>query len=293
MWRLRGTCRDTSRKRRAKIFDEGSIGYYQQKLKEANDAVISAADAEAREAARRIVSIYEREIAKLEGKGLSTGAVSVTKDTAVTTGLGAAAANMDTSGIDEAVRKNEAMADSMEKIRDFKADAAKASVDALTNAFQSLGQAVGGTTGNILSLIGTMAQQVAQGVVTIASLMAQAKAAQMDSNEQMKDAAAKTFNAHAMIPFVGIALGIGFVASMIASMRNMPKFAEGAYADRPTFGIFGEAGPELVLPERKLDEAFRRNADKMGMGGKVEFVIRDSELVGILNNYGARSARRI
>ena len=280
-------------KKTAKIFDEGSIGYYQQKLKEANDAVISAADAEAREAARRIVSIYEREIAKLEGKGLSTGAVSVTKDTAVTTGLGAAAANMDTSGIDEAVRKNEAMADSMEKIKDFKADAAKASVDALTNAFQSLGQAVGGTTGNILSLIGTMAQQVAQGVVTIASLMAQAKAAQMDSNEQMKDAAAKTFNAHAMIPFVGIALGIGFVASMIASMRNMPKFAEGAYADRPTFGIFGEAGPELVLPERKLDEAFRRNADKMGMGGKVEFVIRDSELVGILNNYGARSARRI
>lgn len=155
-------------------------------------------------------------------------------------------------------------------------------VTSMADAFQSLGGAIGGAAGNVLSLVGAMAQQVVQGVTTIASLQAQAAAAAADATAQTADASAKTLNAHAMIPFVGVAMGIGMVSSIIATLQNLPKFAQGAYADRPTLGIFGEAGPELVLPERKLDEAFERH-QYGGIGGRVKFEIGERALTGWLD----------
>jgi hypothetical protein len=35
-------------------------------------------------------------------------------------------------------------------------------------------------------------------------------------------------------------------------VHNVKMFAEGGYADSPTLGIFGEAGPEYVIPQAKL-----------------------------------------
>ncbi len=276
-----------TQKKGPKVFDEGSIGYYQQKLKEANEAVIAATDAEAREAARLIVETYKREIEKLEGGGMTeaNSPASVNKDISGITGLAAAASSMDLSGM-------EAFADNEEKLRlqmelmkqmdEFNRGAMIQGVQALAGAFDTLGDSIGGAAGGILSLIGTMAQQIAQGVATIANLNAQGAAYRKNAGDALADATAKTFAAHAGIPFVGVAMGIGFVASMISMIRSLPQFAEGAYADRPTLGIFGEKGPELVVPERKLDEAFERNAGKMGASGQVNFKIHGRDLVGVL-----------
>lgn len=290
-----------------KVYADGTIGYYEQKLKEANEALNDAASAEAYNAAMQIVNIYKREITKLKGEGLTTTSTPVDKNVAQITGLSDAAAKIDTSGVRKAYENTEAIiqarkeyADLMADMQSFNQDAMLQGVDALAGAFDSLGHAIGGAAGSMVSLIGAMAQQVVQGVTTIANLYAQAAAyeltaaqARNDANAQAVDAAAKTINAHAMIPFVGVAMGLGLVATIFSALRSLPKFAEGAYADKPTLGIFGEAGPELVVPEKKLDEAFARNADKIGMGGKVEFVIRDSELYGILQNYEAKASRRI
>lgn len=122
----------------------------------------------------------------------------------------------------------------------------------------------------------------ASAAANTAALEAEATAAGIDATAQVADASAKTLNAHAMIPFVGVAMGIGMVSSIIATLQNLPKFAQGAYADRPTLGIFGEAGPELVLPERKLDEAFERH-QYGGIGGRVKFEIGERALTGWLD----------
>ena len=269
------------------MYDEGSIGYYQQKLKEANEKVLEATDAEAREAARRMVDTYKREIERLEGGGMtSQPSMAVARtDVANITGLSQAAANMDTSGVEAAVEATKAEREELRVLQEldaFQKDMAQESVMQLAGAFQSLGEAIGGTAGNIVSLVGTMAAQVAQGVATIASLHLQAAAYAVEAQKAGQAAAAKAMEAHAWIPFVGIAMGVGMVASMIAAIKSVPEFAEGAYADRPTLGIFGEKGPELVVPEKKLDEAFERNADKMGIGGRVRFEIDGRKLVGVL-----------
>lgn len=274
-------------KKQPKVYDEGAIGYYQQKLKEANEKVLEATDAEAREAARRMVDTYKREIERLEGNGMtSQPSMAVAKtDVAGITGLAQAAANMDTSGVEAAVKATNAAREELRVLQEldaFQKDMAQESVMQLAGAFEALGGAIGGTAGNIVSLIGTMAAQVAQGVATIMSLHLQAAAYADEARKAGQAAAAKAMEAHAWIPFVGIAMGVGMVASMIAAIKSVPEFAEGAYADRPTLGIFGEKGPELVVPEKKLDEAFERNADKMGIGGRVRFEIDGRKLVGVL-----------
>lgn len=270
-----------------KVYDEGSIGYYQQKLKEANEKVLEATDAEAREAAKRVVETYKREIEKLEGGGMTeaTGPVSVNKDISGITGLAAASSSLDLSGVSAAGKAEEEALSTLEALKEldaFNRGTMMDSLQSLSGAFDSLGNAIGGTAGSIVSLIASMASQIAQGAATIANLQAQNAMYKTNTNEAVKNAAAKTFAAHAAIPFVGIATAIGVVATIIASLKSIPQFAEGAYADRPTLGIFGEKGPELVVPEKKLDEAFERNADKMGIGGRVRFEIDGRKLVGVL-----------
>lgn len=99
-------------------------------------------------------------------------------------------------------------------------------------------------------------------------------------------AAAKTFAAHAYIPFAGTGIASGFVSTQqaIIAAAAIPKFAEGAVAYGPTLGIFGEyAGaqynPEVVAPLSKLKGLI---ADVGGAHGKVEFRIRYRDLVGVL-----------
>ena len=100
-------------------------------------------------------------------------------------------------------------------------------IDTTIGAVSSLGDAVGGTTGSIIKLIAAQAQQVVQGISTIASMKAQEQAAYAEMTAELGAAAASTMKAHSWIPFVGVAMGIGFVASMVAALMSLPKFAGG------------------------------------------------------------------
>lgn len=44
----------------------------------------------------------------------------------------------------------------------------------------------------------------------------------------------------------------GFNSGPFASVDDVPKFAKGGIVNRPTLGIFGEAGPEAIVPLGKL-----------------------------------------
>lgn len=89
----------------------------------------------------------------------------------------------------------------------------------------------------------------------------------------------------ASIPYVGPILAIAALASIVAAIATLPKFADGGLIYGPTLGLMGEYGgassnPEVVAPLNKL-----RALIGEGGGGtqKVEFHIEGRELVGIMN----------
>lgn len=135
------------------------------------------------------------------------------------------------------------------------------------------------------------AQNLANAASVVAGATADTAAAAAESanassvtTAKVGEAASKTMAAHASIPFVGIAIAAGMVASMIALMLSLPKFAKGGIAYGPTLGLFGEysgasSNPEVVAP---LDRLRSLIGTPEGVGGNVEFRISGRELVGIL-----------
>lgn len=116
----------------------------------------------------------------------------------------------------------------------------------------------------------------------------------VEANSAVAAAAAETMKAHASIPWVGIAIGAGMVATMLGLLFALPKFADGGLAYGPTLGLFGEyAGasnnPEVVAPLSKLKGML---ADVGGFGGgRVVFKIEGRTLVGILKKETTHQAR--
>lgn len=284
---------------------EGTLGYYEQKLKAANDALNQAASAEAYSAAKQIVAIYEREISKIKNGGISTSGTSVNTNIPSITGIDKAAASFDTKGLSEFGSSAKECADLLDRIADFKSDTMTEGIYQLSDAFQTLGNTVGGAAGNVLSLAGAMAQQVVSGMTTIATLKAE-QASHMANIAALRaealarhdhatvtalDAAAGALAAHSSIPFVGVAMGVGMVASLISTLSSMPKFAEGAYVNRPTVGLFGEAGPEFVLPEKKLDEAFQRNGSAGNIQVEGNITVKGEDINIALARYGQRTGK--
>lgn len=115
-----------------------------------------------------------------------------------------------------------------------------------------------------------------------------------EANTAVEAAAAETMKAHASIPWVGIAIGAGMVATMLGLLFALPKFADGGLAYGPTLGLFGEyAGasnnPEVVAPLSKLKGML---ADVGGLGGgRVVFKIEGRTLVGVLEKESNHRAR--
>lgn len=127
-------------------------------------------------------------------------------------------------------------------------------VGLLSDAFGRLGASIGGTTGEMLTFIGTILDATQQMLPLIAQIMAEKAARDANATSAATEAAAKTLSAHAGIPFAGVALGVAAVGAIIAAIQSVPKFAEGGIVNRATLGIFGEAGPEAVMPLDKLEE---------------------------------------
>lgn len=127
-------------------------------------------------------------------------------------------------------------------------------VGLLSDAFGRLGASIGGTTGEMLTFIGTILDATQQMLPLIAQIMAEKAARDTNATSAATEAAAKTLSAHAGIPFAGVALGVAAVGAIIAAIQSVPKFAEGGIVNRATLGIFGEAGPEAVMPLDKLEE---------------------------------------
>ena len=106
-------------------------------------------------------------------------------------------------------------------------------------------------------------------------------------------AAASMFKAHAWLPWIGVGLGAAAVATMLATMFSLPKYAQGGIAYGPTVGMFGEyanasTNPEVVAPLDRLRTLIQPQGN---LGGEVEFRIEGRTLRGILNKVDNHNSR--
>ena len=154
-------------------------------------------------------------------------------------------------------------------------------VGMLGSSFQQLGSSVGGTAGDMLTFIGTVFDAIQAIIPFISYLYAESAAHNANASAAATEGASKAMSAYAGIPFAGIPLGLAAVAAIIAAVQSVPKFAEGGIVTSATLGVFGEAGPEAVMPLDKLEE-FVSPRD-LRVTGNIKASGKD--LVVVIDNY--------
>jgi hypothetical protein len=168
--------------------------------------------------------------------------------------------------------------DTIDKLRET-----TSAVQQLGGAFGQLGNAIGGNAGALVSWVGSLMEASAGMALTIAMLNAESQAHITNATAATADAGAKVMAAHAGIPFAGIAIGAAAVATMVATLLSLPKFAKGGIATGPTIGLFGEAGTEAIIPLDRLDSMLSSNARPVRVVGELR--ARGKDLVGTISNY--------
>lgn len=157
-------------------------------------------------------------------------------------------------------------------------------INMISDAFSSLGGAVGGAAGSTMQWVASTAQAVQAILPLISYLWAEKIAHDANASAAMKEAAAKSLASYAGIPFAGIALGLSAVAAIVGVMASLPKFAEGGIVNSPTLGLFGEAGPEAVMPLDKLQQFVNiGQAREVRVVGQIKASGKD--LAVIIDNY--------
>ena len=158
-------------------------------------------------------------------------------------------------------------------------DALTQTIDGFISMFQSVQQVV-----EIINTI-TAATQAMQGVRDAAT--------QKELGNATAEVAANTAKAGsgaassvASIPYVGPVLAIAAMASVIAALASLPKFANGGLVYGPTVGLMGEYGgassnPEVIAPLSRLRALL--GIDGPSQPREVKFRIAGRELVGIAN----------
>lgn len=114
---------------------------------------------------------------------------------------------------------------------------------------------------NVALMLGHYAKEAAGAVAsagkTIASVLSKAGAFIME-------AAAKIYASFASIPFgLGIPAAAAVIAGMVAAFKGLRKvlaFATGGKVEKPTLGLVGEAGTEIIAPEKDALTVMREMA---------------------------------
>lgn len=163
------------------------------------------------------------------------------------------------------------------------------STDAIGTAMGSLGDAIGGAAGKWLEWGSNVVSAIGKAIPQIIALMT---AEEAEGSVAATSAAQKGASSVAGIPFIGPSMAVAAVASIVAALTAIPKFADGAIAFGPTLGLFGEysgarSNPEVVAPLDRL----RTMIGSDGGGGTVEFRIQGKELVGIFNKQNRINSR--
>ena len=163
-------------------------------------------------------------------------------------------------------------------------------LNGVADVMGNLGRAVGGTAGAWLEWGQSVLQAIAAAIPQITQLT-QKQIAQGTANAYAGATGAGA--SVAPTPYIGPILAIAAIASVLAAMAAIPKYAEGGIAYGKTLGMFGEyanasTNPEVVAPLSKLRDLIEPAG---GTGGEVVFHIAGRDLVGVLNKRSQVSRR--
>lgn len=169
------------------------------------------------------------------------------------------------------------------------------SFSALATSVAAVGSAADSSAGRMAQWVAGVASSIGRAIPAIAALtQAQNAKATADAKAAGAGAAASVSS----IPIVGPIMAVAAVASVVASLMSIPKFAGGGIVGGNSYHgdkILARLNSgELVLngtQQARLSSMIDRPATRGGGGGKVEFVIKGQELVGILNKAERRNSR--
>lgn len=178
-------------------------------------------------------------------------------------------------------------------------DTTRSKMDNITEGYRAMSDTVLGLAGAFSTLNGaqndnlsvaidiiTSASKMVEGILlTISALSAETTARQANAAAIQAENAAKAAGSLAWIPVVGgiasiITGGIG-IAGALKNSGKLPKFAEGGIVTSATLGVFGEAGPEAVMPLDKIREYV--GARDVRVSGEVR--AQGKDLVVVIDNY--------
>lgn len=151
----------------------------------------------------------------------------------------------------------------------------------VASIMSNLGTVVGGSAGEWMKWGATVMQSVAQALPMLVKLITANGSA----------AAAESLAQSASLGPFGWIEGIAAVASILATVASLPKFATGGIVggNDHSDGILARVSSgEMVLNQRQQGNLFRMLNNGTNGTKQVEFVIRGRDLVGVERNYGSK-----
>ncbi len=142
--------------------------------------------------------------------------------------------------------------------------------DTVANAIDTVAQDIGagkslkGIFSDIGNVIGEGLKELGKQIIADAVLI-----------KGIKEALDTAFGGNAL---AGVALGFALEFAGSAIEAKLPKFAQGGIAYGPTVGIFGEAGPEAIVPLNKLPDIISKSG--INNGGMTTRVVVEGQISG-------------
>ena len=143
-----------------------------------------------------------------------------------------------------------------------------------------LGAMLLGTLGGVLGQVGQLA--ISTGVAMLGI-----KAALESLNPALAIA-----GGIALVALAGLVKSkAGSLGEKFGKGGKTPAFANGGLVDKPTYGVFGEAGPEVIIPKKKLDSYLNNMNGSGNGGGSLSARISGNDLLILLDKAKVRNGR--
>lgn len=168
-------------------------------------------------------------------------------------------------------------------------------LNTVTSAIQSMGGAFNMESDNMFQYFANIINGAAQAATAIQALIPVKKA---EANANMEAAATAAAGSVAGIPFVGAAMAVAAVASLVAAMASIPKFAEGGIVGGSSF--FGDKllarvnSGEMILNRDQQRNLYALTEDNRAASVHIGFdKVRGADIYLSLTNYMKKTGKKL